>query len=249
VVSGRTDYHLVLAHLLQDPDYLTFYDTVPGFKILDNGAAEGSTVGHEELVEAGVSIGVDEIVVPDVLRDCNATLDSTREFETVSAGWVHGSGRPRFMGVVQGTSISEYTKCLRGFAHMFPWITTIGIPRHSLDSCGPMFRRMFAEFIGNEFGNRYEIHCLGANVSHAKEPLFLSHCPIIRGMDTSLPVSMGLMNLDITYNSAVNRVENFFERTADRVQLDWINHNVDKYLEWCASPQAPGREVRGVSPQ
>lgn len=248
-MSARTEYHLVLAHLCRSQTYSDFYQKVPGFKILDNGAAEGASVSNAFLMRLADELNVNEVVVPDVLSNCDATLASAAEFQhDVNVEAARAAGI-KFMGVIQGTNTSEFMKCLNGFAYRHPWITTIGIPRLSIDHCGTMFRRFMAEFIANEFGDRFEIHCLGANISQPMEPLFLARAAhnweaIIRGIDTSLPVVMGLAGLDITIDKPIPRQENFFDlEPADRSRRAWIDHNVDKYLEWATYPQAPSSQV------
>src|SRR3954468_13696845 len=105
--------HLVLAHLCQPGthyslEYNKFYcqDNI-GFKILDNGAAEGALVSNEELMRVAMAIQADEIIVPDQMNDCNRTLELARRFKDDVPAFMAENG-PRFMGVVQGTCISEW---------------------------------------------------------------------------------------------------------------------------------------------
>lgn len=76
-------YHFVLPQYLDDQEYRRMYQVHAShghFLMMDNGAAEmGESVPVDWLASWANTIRADEIVMPDVLDDCNATLRRTHE--------------------------------------------------------------------------------------------------------------------------------------------------------------------------
>lgn len=226
---------MVLPHLLRSKTYTDFYRNIPGFKILDNGEAENvrDKFTDIDLLTLGLAIGADEIVVPDVIRHCDLTIQKAHQFWDVLGKF---ENRFKFMGVVQGRSHAELMKCLNGLVYT-DYISSLGIPRHLPETIGDKSIRIWlAEFINEEFPG-YDIHFLGAH-SFVKEALLAAELGFVRGMDTSAPVVIGLERMDIR-TAYYGRQSGFFKLDADELQHKWIDHNVSTFIDWCSDTQTP----------
>jgi hypothetical protein len=222
--AALSDYHLVLPQLFDNERYRRFYTDAKGFKILDNGAAEGYTADGRELHDVALAIGAAEIVVPDCMGDCAETIRLARAFEPyVQSGY-------NYVGVAQGRTIAEVVKCITFFEHT-PWITTLALPR-ILNSIHKTTRFNLIEPILKEF-KFHALHCLGAS-AWVREVLAIADLDVTaRGMDTSLPVVMGLAGRSLQ-DGYIARGPQYFDQRVERNSLTWkvIENNVITYFGW-----------------
>jgi hypothetical protein len=240
-LGAHTDYHLVLANELsygESDAYEAFYKSVLGFKILDNGAAEGELIDNPHVLhDMARQIEAAEIVVPDEIGDASTTAFKVGEFERFAL-----PEQFKYMAVLQGGSLPELSAMMQLYSGM-PWISTIALPRHLLKTFGDDIRLHLARIISNEtrFGKN-NIHCLGAG-SWVGEVRALAEQDLVRGMDTSLPVNYGLAGVRIgnaiQYDNPINRPDNFFGAAVARTSKTWeiIRANVTTYLEWAGYPR------------
>jgi len=228
----KTKYHLVLPHLFRSQKYLDFYQTKSDdeFIILDNGAAEGLEYGAKHLLTLADQIGAAEVVVPDTLKDGNDTLAKAQYFAR------YAKSEHQYMFVLQGNTVEEVMFCLKALEHgnMFSYITTIGIPRHFHD-IGKNFRVQLTEYMIEEhYNDKFYIHFLGAS-SWMREAVLLAETvqglPNFRGIDTSMPIYMGLEGFKIADQFPWrSRPSNYFTRSDDNKKL--IEENIETYLDW-----------------
>lgn len=231
------DYHLVLAQellkeALQEADqrpYTDFFAEAQGYKILDNGAAEGETISDPgQLLGCARQINADEIVVPDVIGDAMATAATVKLFEKHTL-----PDEFNYMAVVQGSTMQEILRMVQLYEEL-EWITTIALPRHLLKTFGDDIRMHLARIIQNETRFKKEnIHCLGAG-SWTQEVRALARQDLVRGMDTSLPINFGLLGHPVTDDLIIKRQPDYFSRTLTRTDPLWrlISDNVRTYLGW-----------------
>lgn len=119
---GR-DYHMMLAHLADDPEYVKEANLAKGYKIMDNSVYElGESLTPEKLIEAAKKLNPSEIVVPDVLRDGAATLLSAYKY---TAQLRQALPNVKLMVVPQGKTLEEWLKCYTELVKL-P-IDTVGI--------------------------------------------------------------------------------------------------------------------------
>lgn len=226
------DYHLILPHLVnQYAEYTSVYKAVGGFKILDNGEAEGLQPSSEELFQAANQISAHEIVVPDTLHDTESTIEQCREFSKLAKRHPKYS----YMAVVQGNDMAEIMKCFM-FYKTQPWIQRVAFPRAWFHLHRGL-RASMAEALSDEIRESFlGVHCLGAN-NFLQEPIMLSSIPgsnPIGGMDTSLPASAAIANEDIGIVTATTpRQEGFFEHAYSKSTYALMQHNIDVYTSWC----------------
>lgn len=230
--TNNTNYQLVLPQVLRaDPSYAAHYTRSDlGFKILDNGAAEGALASVEELFRWAKAISADEIVVPDVLHDLHGTVNAARNFEMYTASYPDYG----YMAVAQGQSITEVIQCIDRFGEL-DYITTIGIPRHLVDK-GSQTRASLAEYTAKTLPDR-SIHCLGMNVRDTMEVERLAKTGVVRGVDTSMPFFLGMWGFDLRRDNCAGayRPTNYFQMaTLGEDELEYIDRNV-RHFEDMAS--------------
>lgn len=155
------DMHMCLTHLvLQEgnEEYVAFYkkEAHKGkYIIMDNSVVE---VDHpfelQDVIKAARKVHAREIILPDVLRDCEATLELTSE--------AIGTARMlapdlKLMAVPQGKDVEEWLECCELMLAMD--IDVIGIPKW-LGAFGELTRVEVLATLGHKLKGR-EIHLLG----------------------------------------------------------------------------------------
>lgn len=223
------EFHMMLPEpYLRESRYRNYYNDVLGYKILDNGEAEGMRMQPRQLMDMAVQLGANEVIVPDHLGDCDKTIALAKNF-AVHANRYSGIN---FMGVLQGRSYAEYLKCFTEMRKL-PYITVFGIPRNIVKTVGNKWARVaLAEMLANEYDYSYRAyHALGAT-PWKREAAVLGEIPIMRSIDTSLPVVMGIEGLDIRTDDYIVRQDDFFVRDLDHLQREMILDNIAAYRDW-----------------
>lgn len=229
----RSKYHLVLPQCLENDQYAEYVRRAAArgdFIMLDNGVAEGVSSDNQQLARIAEEYGVNEIVLPDVMHDWEASCKRT----LASADYFAGNTSSKLAVVVQGNDFTEVMRCIEKILDGLDWhISTICIPRNLLKKMGKYARcRIAAEILSWGFN----IHFLGADGDFARElwaaqQIFGAH---IRGMDTSLPYYAGLANVDLSTAKSLGfgRQPGYFELQPHPHQVDIINKNINLMLGW-----------------
>jgi hypothetical protein len=252
-LAAMSDYHLILPHECNiSPRYTQFYAEVEGFKILDNGAAEGhKPPAINDYHALARDLDVNELVVPDVMGDAAATAVEVMRFGDFAL-----PDEFSYMAVLQGNNLEEVTRMLDFYQDM-EWIDTVAIPRHLCKKLGDDIRVHLGRIISTttRFGVN-NIHCLGA-CSWTDEPAALARMGIVRGMDTSLPINYGLRGVRLRNTmewkteNPIKRPMHYFGATVDQRSETWeiIVDNCKQYLEWAGYefPDADGDETKEAS--
>lgn len=128
LIEGRP-YHMALAHLVgKDTAYTEFYKRQvvehKSFVLMDNGVIEGAPQPIEVVCKRAELINATEIILPDVFKSCEETLEKTyAAIDFVKKNYPH----LKMMAVPQGQSVEEWLECAN---IMLDWdIDTIGIPK------------------------------------------------------------------------------------------------------------------------
>ena len=102
-------YHLLLPQLLSYEPYREYVRKIQkgSFTILDNGAFEGDGIDQTSLIDLAVMLNVDEVVVPDTLRDKDTTLAQARDFSEELMTREGQQLPEKYMAVVQGETLEE----------------------------------------------------------------------------------------------------------------------------------------------
>jgi hypothetical protein len=238
----KSDFHLVLAQI-EDKSYKDTYTYTnideDSYVIVDNGAAEGSTVDDEQLLEAVRFYSADEVVIPDVMGDMKATIERKDKFlksaEATDAD--HGIyNGVHFMGVVQGQTFDEVAECIDNFLDD-ERIDVIGVPRHLLTTFKDSHARFHVlMYMEKRKGWEQKVHLLGTNNVWPSEILGIAQqFPWVRSCDSSLPYNytIGEARLDeaTELREHIGRPDGYFTRTWE-LDMDLLNDNIDTYLGW-----------------
>lgn len=193
----KNHYHMCLAHLVHeefmdwgatgDHRYTKFYRRMSDegkFVLMDNGAAENSQLGIDELLAMYDMVNPTEIVVPDTLLDGKDTLQKMDKFVSK-----HGDLPYRFMGVPQGNNLSEWMDCARAMVGC-ERIKTIGISKFlNIATGNPNIRynaaaavQAMAHFVGRD---DIEVHLLGCDEGPSIVRRIHRFIPIVRGCDSA----------------------------------------------------------------
>lgn len=239
----ESDYHLVLAQLRYDKEYLNTYRQEPvGYIIVDNGAAEGATVCDEELMEAASLFRADEIVVPDVMQNAEATLQRAEEFMTK-----FGDAEYRFMLVAQGRTRQEIEKCIKVYRRN--WAdAVIGLPRHLLETLNNLSARVsLLRHIEERYG-QIEVHLLGTNPIHPVEVRRLAaQHPWVRGIDSSMPYNHTIAEDLLELTDIVPSPYNLIRRPEGYFSKEWhlggrlLASNIETYMRWASGTEGTRR--------
>lgn len=233
-----TKYNLILAHWLHNKRYADYYSHPgAGFVIMDNGAAEGEMPTHAELLKIAVTgQKPSALVCPDVLFDKEETLKEVMRFRNRAA---YHDGLMDFWAVAQGRTYEEVRDCALEYIErsVFRWIEGICLPR-LMNREDPYARARLADELHDRLDGR-SLHCLGSG-SWTREAIILASMPHVTGIDTSAPIVMGLLGLDIEISDYPGRSGLKTPYPATRVEdyevnRGLIDHNIATYLHWTRS--------------
>lgn len=232
-VSGG--YYMYLPQLMKSSHYVDFIrrTNVNGaYTMLDNGAFEGVETSPRDLIELAVRMDVDEIVIPDAMQDMKGTIDAADHFYSTTTDLRLGRAVGlKYMAVPQGHTIEECMNCIDAFAG-FTFINTIGLPKHLIRTVTRTARTQLAAYIRRKYGDRFEIHMLGASPLWPQE-IKSARRYNIRGMDTSLPYFYAFYNRSIEDRCSNERPEAYFVRTREEFNYDVLLENVHALSGWC----------------
>lgn len=180
-------YHFVLGQeLFRDEHYYYFYKNrrdLGHFIIVDNGAAEpeDERIEFGSIAHAAMEMDADEIIMPDVLRNKEATLAGTLDPDALSMVPAH----KRFV-VPQGRDWKEWVECLEEMKLAIDFVT-VGIPKWTEELPGGRAQALKL-LIKMSVPRKYNIHLLGIHSKPFME-VATAHAVFnrIRGVDTAAP--------------------------------------------------------------
>jgi hypothetical protein len=169
------------------------------FVMLDNSVIElGEPVELTRVLYAGRRIHANEIILPDVLMNKDATLEMLQrdldhlDFLMQHSDFAHY--KPRVQAVPQGATIGEWFDCLDRMLHHVVQgrIHTIGVPRCTNDLADGTRSQILSQLHG-QFGGEppFEVHLLGLS-DNVTELLEYEAYNWIRGVDSKLPIRCGI---------------------------------------------------------
>lgn len=235
--ADKPGYYLYLAPMFRNETYDRFVwrtSTKLSYTILDNGAFEGDTVDDEALMELAIECAASELVVPDVLGDMAATLEKARDFKHLVKSVPNGP--EHYMGVVQGRTVGDCIKCVRGLAEL-DYVTTIGLPKHLLETVRvDSVRIVLTDFIRQRYGDKFEIHFLGSSPVWPQE-LKSAARRGVRSMDTSMPWVYALREerlTDTMCSKDAKRPATYFWLTRSSFSEKLLQENIDVMKRWAS---------------
>ncbi len=198
-----TNYHMALTHLvLKYPDYADHYKKLVeqgAFVILDNSLIElGEAASLEKVLEAAAIINPSEIVLPDVYKKGDDTINAVDNalIELRRLAKENGPERYRFQlqAVCHGETEEEWKETWHNL-QQYHELCTIAIPKvteHQFGSRTPLVKWA----LENNEENK-EIHLLGcwSDITEFKE--YTSEMKnAIRGVDTSIVYHCAIDNTE-----------------------------------------------------
>jgi len=161
-------------HFIVPQNIATFYKVSKKFKMLDNGAYEGGAIDFDDLLMMAEGLHVDEIVIPDVIKDKDATLKNVHVLiKKVPDEF-------KIAVVPQGKTVAEFLECFHKLSKM-PNVDTICFPKW----LGPL-RPMVIHYLhkNERLSYRFNYHLMG--LDNPLE-LYTYEGLGIRSVDTSMP--------------------------------------------------------------
>lgn len=234
--TSITYTQMVLPHLLRYPDYKAVYSQLCGSSfdhvIMDNGAAESQVVEDEDLIEAATALGVDELVVPDVMGDATLSVNRSRDF----IAKVKSLSPDLPLGVVvQGTDLVDAVWCLAELLNTDVKIKTVYIPRLLVRAKHHDIRIQLASHVKEQESN-VDVHFLGASPLWCSEVLEAARSGLVRSIDTSLPYMYGKKKMYIRENciplTQRGSDMDYFTREWSPEEVIVTRYNVSVYLDW-----------------
>lgn len=229
-----TSIQLMLPQLLRNTEYAKYYrkhcDNSDQYVILDNGAAENDQWTWEQLQIVAEEFPVNEIVLPDVMGDAQATCDKAFDIlGSLSTTKV----LPYKLGVVAtGTSTEEAYAMVRELTAYYPYLQVIYIPRLLVTSEYKMARIDLALKLHQVYKDEIEIHFLGASKYFPHELHAAAQYGIVRSMDTSMPYNYAYHLAAVDQDGEISRPDNYFDQLMSMQQQDFMRYNILQMLRW-----------------
>jgi hypothetical protein len=182
-----------------------------------------------------LKLGVDEIVMPDVITDYETTIREADDFlgyirqlvdthpliATLNLGYVIQITDPKTLQAAIDPFLNE------------PLISVLHLPRSMNHTMGAGSRIKVAQQIHDTYGDRFEIHLLGASASFVKElEVAQREAPWIRSMDTSMPFNYALVGALITDECVINRAPGYFDMKFTQEQHRLAGYNIGVMKSW-----------------
>jgi|SaaInlV_200m_DNA_2_1039689.scaffolds.fasta_scaffold32124_2 hypothetical protein len=216
LVGGDDTYHMCLAHLLDNKEYLEYFrgksrrgDSV----IMDNGVVEtGLPMEMSILLELADKVEATELILPDRLNDAAGTLILGAD---AIGQWYGETG---LIAVPQGNTFEEWHACMK---EMLFWpVSTIGISKFTakFSSSRLEILKKSPELIESIKG----IHLLGCVAINDEISSIGDAFPgRIKGTDSGIAAIATQAGVEISKVKRGDRVN---------VELDFFNRNLDEYL-------------------
>ena len=209
----RLSYHLVLAQYVRSDDkYSQYYQQRQqggDFLIMDNGAAEDGVLKLHELKTAAQDIRPDEIVLPDVLADKEATIALTMDPNVLDFV------PPKRRAVVpQGDNPSDWLVCANYFVENLDFVTMC-VPKHTERFPGgrPALLNIIKKMRWHEY---YNIHLLGIwDNPYTEVKAIVKEAPWVRGLDTALPFALAQHGIELS-SEKIGHISHTWGRKFDR---------------------------------
>jgi len=234
------NYHLLLAHdILAHPhEYREVYGHLQedAFKyiILDNSVIElGEPLPPKDLLKAADIVKADVIVLPDVLRNKDATV------EAVKAGIQElGGGKYALMALPQGEKYSSWQRCVEEFDRIPGFsraVTTIGIPRNVRQHLG--HSRVDAAIFVKCILNPSNMHMFGFSNDVHDDMLATTTVRGVSGIDSAFPVWLanhyGLeIYRSLTDDERKLQRGDWWESHEAQKNFDLVKYNINQVRYW-----------------
>jgi len=204
-LANTSNYHMALTHLVEKHCcYERYYhkrSSAGDFVMLDNSLIElGEAMEFSRVIEAGMKIAADEIILPDKMMDGPGTLKAVEEALSNPALHYYEGG---VMAVCHGKDLREFFNTFIQLSRIKE-IDTIGIPK-AVSRFGvtrnEALSRLYLHDCFDE--GQKAIHLLGAN-GYEDFDIPTNLKKRIRGIDTVYPVWMAYHGITLNPVATLN---------------------------------------------
>lgn len=221
---------MFLTHLiLKDKAYRDMAKNHKGYKILDNSLIElDGAMSMKDVLAAADLIEADEVVLPDVFVDGEATIKSTTE---ALEKYKEELKNYKTMAVVHGETVDEWLRTFHIFSAR-PDIDVLGIPKvmqEQFTEYGQPGRpRLLSKVI--DLTDK-DIHLLGLWSSFDELRYYGDDLKRIRSMDTSLPSLLELNKRSI-FSEREDCDQQTIDLERDKISNEGNTGGARKYVKW-----------------
>jgi hypothetical protein len=187
------------------------------YVIMDNGMFEDGMMSNENLIELIAKWQPDELILPDIEGNMEATLTRTAAFLNILDS-VRLPVRPTPQIVIQIAEQKEVPEFidralqLQSEYYGMPGAFTFGIPRRLVEKFGPFIRKNIVDFLF-QLAPDNEIHLLGYP-RNADNPDSFNElktlAPNVRSIDTSAPFVWAVANATMSNPTPFDRLDDYF---------------------------------------
>lgn len=225
-LTKNDNYFMCLGNLIGAPGmekYTEFFRKraeEEKFVIMDNGVIEGNQRPIEELVAKANLVGASEIVLTDVFRDKEATLNAIDHDMHALEGLTRP---PRLMMVPQGNSIEEWVDCAHQLICKYRaslLVITFGVPKVLVLLGGRDARALALKqlMVRCPIARHCTFHLLGCwttalEVTVVDKLGLQGAFPIVRGVDSAMPFVYARAGKLITHQDRPDSVPINFKKT------------------------------------
>jgi hypothetical protein len=228
------DYHMALAHLCSDLNYVSFFrrhSARGDWIIMDNGIVEGEQQPLRVLQAAARCIGASEIVLPDAICDLVPTLQMGHD---AADYFIQKMPELRLMAVPQGAHQGDWEQCLR---EMLLWpVHTIGFSKFIVDRLGVTRLDLLMRHYDEIHDAGKAVHLLGSPMGPYEVDQIKTWAPgRARGMDSGYPTfcTAGGMGIDWRGARPPSGIEHGFDFINADPDETLMLQNYKTWREWC----------------
>ena len=229
-----TNYHMALTHLvLKYPDYADHYKELgkSSFVILDNSLIElGEAASLEKVLEAAAIINPSEIVLTDVYKKGDATINSV-DNDLIVLKRNPEKYRFQLQAVCHGENAIEWQRCFHILEEMRE-IDCIGIPKVT----NTIFKNGRAAAVKYAMENRIndtEIHLLGMWDSADEFRYYTNkEKDFIRGVDSSIVPHCTIESQSFTKNEFFKPDWKINLEAQYKMDVNLLKENQAKFMEF-----------------
>lgn len=237
--TEKQPMHMALAQFFPEACMVDYYEhfrkaTAKGqYVIMDNGAAETGCCSIDQLIRAAQFVGAQEVVVPDVLKGVDKTLEYACEYIPQIRERMPDV---KIMTVAQGETLDEWYECAVELLKMD--IDVLGVPKVLTKIGGPNARaEVLTRLAGLTRG--VEVHLLGCNESpleaKAIENLMRQDkmFPRVRSIDSALPYVYAMNNIRIVDGPRPSGTIDFRNGSLNADQIRLLERNIEIWQHDC----------------
>lgn len=222
--------NMFLTHLIfKDKAYRDMAENHKGYKILDNSLIElNGALSMRDVLNAAKIIEADEVVLPDVFMDGEATIKSTTE---ALEEYEEELKQYKTMAVVHGKTKDEFFRTFMYFSER-PDVDVLGIPKvihEQFTANGWPGRPSLLSKVINLTDK--DIHLLGLWNSFNELRHYGGNIKKIRSIDTSLPSLLELNKRSI-FSERDGCEQSIINLQEDKLTNEGNTEGARKYVKW-----------------